>query len=63
MNNNVLSVLAESAERAQDIDEARAIAAKERAEKRLAEKDSSIDQVRAHAALSRAIARLQIIKS
>ncbi|MBQ7617451.1 MAG: F0F1 ATP synthase subunit epsilon [Desulfovibrio sp.] len=60
MNNNVLSVLAESAEKAADIDEARAIAAKERAEKRLAEKSEGIDYTRASAALSRAVVRLQI---
>ena len=62
MNNNVLSVLAESAEKAEDIDEARARAAKERAEKRLAEKNDNIDDVRANAALSRALMRLQLSK-
>ena len=62
VNNNVLSVLAESAEKAADIDEARAKAAKERAEKRLAEKKEGLDEVRATAALTRAIMRLQIAK-
>jgi F-type H+-transporting ATPase subunit epsilon len=62
MNNNVLSVLAESAEKAEDIDEARAKAAKERAEKRLAEKSDSVDEVRAQAALTRALVRLQRVK-
>lgn len=61
VNNNVLSVLAESAEKAEDIDEARAKAAKERAEKRLAEKSSNIDEVRANAALTRAIVRLHML--
>ena len=60
MNNNVCSVLAESAERADDIDEARAKAAKERAELRLAQKEENIDVLRAEAALHRAIIRLQI---
>ncbi|MBQ7738491.1 MAG: F0F1 ATP synthase subunit epsilon [Desulfovibrionaceae bacterium] len=62
VNNNVLSVLAESAEKAGDIDEARAKAAKERAEKRLAEKSENLDEARAHAALSRALVRLQILQ-
>ncbi|WP_165065386.1 F0F1 ATP synthase subunit epsilon [Desulfovibrio sp. ZJ200] len=60
VNNDVLTVLAESAELARDIDAARAQAAKERAEKRLAAHDDSIDQARAEAALQRAIVRLQI---
>ena len=62
VNNNVLSVLAESAEKAGDIDESRAKAAKERAEKRLAEKSENLDEARAHAALSRALVRLQILQ-
>ena len=60
VNNNVLSVLAESAELAGDIDAARAQAAKERAEKRLAAHDESVDQTRAEAALQRAVTRLQV---
>ncbi len=60
MNNNVLSVLAESAELAGDIDTARAQAARERAEKRLTAHDESVDQTRAEAALQRAITRLQV---
>lgn len=63
MNNNVLSVLAESAEKAADIDAARAKAAKERAEKRLAEKSDAIDETRAQAALARALVRLQLVKA
>ncbi|WP_297825166.1 F0F1 ATP synthase subunit epsilon [uncultured Desulfovibrio sp.] len=60
VNNNVLSVLAESAELAGDIDTARAQAARERAEKRLTAHDESVDQTRAEAALQRAITRLQV---
>lgn len=60
VNNNVCSVLAESAEKADSIDKARAMAAKERAEQRLAERDSNIDEARAEAALRRAIMRLRI---
>ncbi len=60
VNNNVLSVLAESAELAGDIDTARAQAARERAEKRLTAHDERVDQTRAEAALQRAITRLQV---
>jgi F-type H+-transporting ATPase subunit epsilon len=60
VNNDVLTVLAESAEKAADIDTARAMAAKERAEKRIAAHDEHIDIIRAEAALDRAIARLSI---
>ena len=55
-----VTVLAESAERRQDIDVARAQAAKERAEQRLANKAAGIDLIRAEAALRRALHRLQI---
>lgn len=60
MNNNVLNVLAESAEPAADIDTARAQAARDRAQKRLAAKDDKIDSVRAGVALQRALMRLQV---
>lgn len=60
VNNNVLSVLAESAELATDIDTARAQAAKERAEKRLSAHDDNPDQTRAEAALQRAVTRLHV---
>jgi len=54
------SVLARSAERPEEIDVARAQAAKERAERRLAVRTPDIDVARAHAALQRALARLRI---
>jgi F-type H+-transporting ATPase subunit epsilon len=60
VNNNIMSVLAESAELAGDIDTARAQAARERAEKRLAAADDAIDTTRAEAALARAVSRLHI---
>lgn len=60
VNNKVLTVLAESAEMAADIDTARAKAAQERAEKRLAEDGENVDHARAEAALHRAVMRLQI---
>ena len=56
VNNKVLTVLAESAEVAADIDTARAEAARDRA----AEGGENIDHARAEAALQRAMMRLQI---
>lgn len=57
-----VTVLAESAERRRDIDLKRATAAKDRAEKRLAEDRASddIDFSRAKAALERAIQRIKL---
>lgn len=60
VNNDVLTVLAESAEMAQSIDTARAMAAKERAEKRITSHEEQVDSVRAEAALHRAVIRLQV---
>lgn len=60
MNNNICSVLAESAERAADIDVQRALEAKKRAEMRLAAKKDEIDEARAALALQRAIMRISI---
>lgn len=53
-------ILAEAIERPQDIDVARARAAKERAETLLASKDPNIDLVRAQAALQRALNRIRV---
>src|ERR1043165_9474530 len=55
-----VSVLAPVAERAEDIDLARAEAAKRRAEERLARPAADVDFERARIALLRAISRLQI---
>ncbi|MCL1986308.1 MAG: F0F1 ATP synthase subunit epsilon [Betaproteobacteria bacterium] len=60
VSDNKVTVLAESAELAEDIDQARAQAAKERAEKRLADRTEKVDILRAEAALHRAIIRLNI---
>lgn len=55
-----MTVLAESAERKEDIDIQRAEAAKERAERRLAgNTDEEVDYARARAALARAIERIR----
>jgi F-type H+-transporting ATPase subunit epsilon len=55
-----VTVLAEAAERPEEIDLARAQAAKDRAEKRLRSFDSEIDLNRASIALERAIIRMQV---
>jgi F-type H+-transporting ATPase subunit epsilon len=57
-----VTVLAESAERRRDIDMARAKAALERAEKRLAEQrlKEALDFTRARAALERALQRIKL---
>ncbi len=56
-----VTILAEIVEWPGEIDEARAISAKERAEKRLSDK-GSIDVARAEAALMRSIARINTAK-
>jgi F-type H+-transporting ATPase subunit epsilon len=55
-----VTILAESAERRQDIDSQRATDAKDRAEKRISAKAADTDLVRAEAALRRSIHRLSI---
>lgn len=57
---NQCSVLAEVAEKAENIDEARAMEAKQRAERRLEAKEDELDEARALSALQRAITRLKI---
>ena len=53
-------VLADAAERAEDIDIARAEAAKEAAQRTMAEKPSGIDSAQAEAALKRSLVRLKV---
>lgn len=55
-----VTVLAEIAERAEEIDVPRAQAARERAERRLASQDPNLDWDRAVAALQRALIRVQV---
>ncbi|MFU8819826.1 MAG: F0F1 ATP synthase subunit epsilon [Desulfurivibrio sp.] len=62
VSSNKVTFLVESAERGGEIDVDRALRAKERAEKRLAEavaQKEKVDRVRAEAALQRALARLK----
>jgi F-type H+-transporting ATPase subunit epsilon len=63
VSNNKLTFLVESAERGTDIDVDRALRAKERAEKRLAEAQAQkekYDRTRAEASLQRALSRLKV---
>ena len=60
MRDNHALVMLESAERPEEIDVARARAARERAEARLRARKADIDVARAEAALSRALNRLRI---
>ena len=63
VSNNKITFLVESAEAGHQIDVDRALRAKERAEKRLAEaktQTEKINMVRAQAALQRALARIRV---
>lgn len=62
VRNNVVRILAETAERPEDIDLRRAEEAKERAEARIRSRKSDLDMVRAEAALKRAMVRIRIAK-
>jgi len=65
VSNNKLTFLVESAERGAEIDTDRALRAKERAEKRLAQAQSQtekLNRARAEAALQRALARLKVAR-
>ena len=57
-----VTVLAETAERAEEIDLSRAEAAKARAEKRLASQDTNVDWDRAVVSLERALIRIQVVR-
>jgi F-type H+-transporting ATPase subunit epsilon len=61
VSNNKVTILAEAAEKAREIDLDRAKRARERAEKRLAQaKSEALDYTRAETALKRALLRLNI---
>jgi len=59
---HVVTVLADTAIRAADLDEAAAIVAKETAEKLLADKNALIDYARAQAELAEAMAQIRAIE-
>lgn len=58
---HLVTVLADTALRARDIDEAAALKAKQEAEEALADRKDDIDMARAQAELAEAVARLQFI--
>ena len=58
---HVVTVLADTALRARDLDEAKSMEAKARAEQALADRDSDMDYAAAEAELAEAIAQLQTI--
>jgi len=62
VSGNVVRILADSAERAEEIDLARAEQAQKRAEERLNTERESIDRARAEAALKRAIVRVRVAR-
>src|SRR5919202_4334210 len=62
VGDNRVVVLADSAERAEEIDVARAEEARRRAAERLAARTPEVDMQRAQAALARALARLRAVE-
>jgi F-type H+-transporting ATPase subunit epsilon len=60
---NVVTVLADAAERAEDIDEARAEEARRRAEATLAQHTSDMDRTTVEASLARALTRLKVAET
>jgi F-type H+-transporting ATPase subunit epsilon len=60
VRNDKVIVLAENAERPDEIDRDRAQRSRERAERRLGGREGEIDYARAQAALARALTRLQV---
>ncbi|MEJ2689124.1 MAG: F0F1 ATP synthase subunit epsilon [Deltaproteobacteria bacterium] len=65
VSSNKITFLVESAEHGKDIDVDRALLAKDRAEKRLAQashQQEKINRIRAEAALQRAMARIKVAK-
>ena len=59
---HMVTVLADTAIRAHDLDEAAALQAKERAERMLADKHADIDYAKAQAELAQSIAQLRAIQ-
>jgi F-type H+-transporting ATPase subunit epsilon len=59
---HVITVLSDTAVRAEDVDEAAVLEAKERAERALADRQSDIDEAQARAELIQAAAQLSMIR-
>jgi len=62
VSHNVATILADTAEKPEDINVERARAAKERAEQRLHERHPGIDEQRAELALNKALARIEAVE-
>ncbi len=60
VSNNMVTVLADTAENAEEIDQARAEAARRRAQERLAQEVSDTERAEIQAALERAVSRLKV---
>ena len=58
----VVTVLSDTGQRAEDLDEAAALAAQEQAERMLADRAADVDEARARAELAQAAAQLQAIR-
>ena len=63
VNNNTVTVLADTAEHGEDIDQARAEAARRRAQELLAQGQANVNRVELEAALERATTRLRIAET
>jgi F-type H+-transporting ATPase subunit epsilon len=63
VSNNNVTVLADAAEHADDIDQARAEEARRRAQERLAQTQSNVERAQLEAALQRAILRLRVAET
>ena len=59
---HMVTVLSDTAQRASDLDEAAALAAKERAERALADRQADIDEAAARAELAQAAAQIRTIQ-
>lgn len=59
---HVVTVLSDTAERAEDLDEAKALEAKQRAEDAMQDNQDSVDLAKVQAELAEAVARLQLIQ-
>src|SRR2546429_7337621 len=62
VSNNNVTVLADAAEHAEDIDHARAEEARRLAQERLAQTQSNVERAQLEAALQRAVTRLRVVE-
>jgi F-type H+-transporting ATPase subunit epsilon len=62
VRDNRVTILADAAERAEEIDEGRAEEARRRAQRALEDREAGVDLARAEASLARSLARLKVAK-